>query len=580
MHFKTTSKMRKLNLGNSDFKSVIENDNYFVDKSLFVKAVIDSQSQILLLPRPRRFGKTLNLSMLKYFFDVNERQNKHLFLNLKIWQSETGIKEKYQNHPVIFFSFKDAKEKTWEKCYELIVSELADLFRQHLYLLAGTLLSETEKIEFNEIINRKAKETDFQRSLKKLSEYLFRYHQQKVVILIDEYDTPIQAGYKNYYESVISFMRNLLSGAFKDNAHLYKGVLTGILRISKESIFTGLNNVSVFTVLDNEFADNFGFTEQEIAQVLLDFEVATSFEQVKKWYNGYKFGNSNNIYNPWSILNYAVSHKSGFKPFWVNTGSDDLIREQLKDKNANYTRTQFYKLINNESIEKIINENFIFPNLEANPELLWSLLVFSGYLTVEKKLGINEYALKIPNFEIAFVFKNIILDWLNLDVKIKQYQLIETTKHLINNNIEAFEIGFKAIIGDTFSYFDPKGEPENVYQSYVLGLLAILGDDYIIKSNRESGSGRYDILLIPHDRQKYGIVIEIKQIAQVSGEKPESFINRINNKIEEAKIQIDENKYYLELLANKIEKIIKLPIVFAGKEPYIMPISSKNDENR
>ncbi len=580
MHFKFASKMKKLDLGNSDFKSIIENNNYFVDKSLFVKAVIESQSQVLLIPRPRRFGKTLNLSMLKYFFDIREKQLENLFLSLKIWQTDAEVKEKHRNYPVIFFSFKDAKEKSWDKCYELIVSELSDLYRNHSYLLDGNVLSAQEQIEYNQIINRQAKETDFQRSLKKLSEYLFRYHKQKAVILIDEYDTPIQAGYKTYYESVILFMRNLLSGAFKDNSYLYKGVLTGILRISKESIFTGLNNVSVFTVLDNEFADNFGFTEDETKKILNDFNVSTEYEQVKRWYNGYKIGNTTNIYNPWSILNYAKSYENGFKPFWVNTSADELIREQLKDRNANYTRTQFYKLINNERIEKIINENFIFPNLEANPELLWSLLVFSGYLTVDKKLNINEYSLKIPNYEIGFVFKNIVLDWLNLDVKIKQYQLIETTKHLINNNIEAFEIGFKTIIGDTFSYFDPKGEPENVYQSYVLGLLAILGDDYIIKSNRESGSGRYDILLIPHDKQKYGIVIEIKQLARESNESHDNFAKRIDLKIKEAQNQIDENKYYKELLANKIEKIIKLPIVFAGKEPYIMTISSKNDENR
>jgi len=229
-----------------------------------------------------------------------------------------------------------------------------------------------------------------------------------------------------------------------------------------------------------------------------------------------------------------------------------------------------YQLINNETIEKNIYENFVFPNLNANTELLWTLLLFSGYLTIDKKLSIDKYSLKIPNYEICYVFKNIIIDWLNLDVKIKQSLLIETTNHLINNRINQFELGFKEIMGDTFSYFDTATNPEYVYQSYVLGLLAIIGDDYIIKSNRESGDGRYDIMLIPHDKTKYGIVIEIKQIHKIDNEKEEDKNNRINAKITEAANQIENNKYYKELIDNKIEKIIKLPIVFVGKEPYIL----------
>ncbi len=561
--------MKELDLGNSDFKSIIENNNYFVDKSLLIKEVIKAQKQVILLPRPRRFGKTLNLSMLKYFFDINQSQNENLFLNLNIWQTENEIKDKYAKFPVIFLSFKDAKEKTWNKCYELIAAELSDLYRRHIYLLAGDLMSTIEQSEYNEIVDRSAKETDFQRSIKKLSEYLFRFHNQKVVILIDEYDTPIQAGYNSFYEQVISFMRNLLSGAFKDNSFIYKGIITGILRISKESIFTGLNNVTVHTVLNDEFSDKFGFTEIETKKILQDFSVPTDYELIKKWYNGYRIGSLTDIYNPWSILNYAISYNSGFQTFWANTSSDDLLKEQLKDRDENYTREQLLKLINNEVIEKDIDLNFVFPDLVKNKELLWSLLTFSGYLTSVNKIGRKTYQLAIPNYEVKTVFQDIIMNWLNTDVKIKQTLLIETTRKLINNEIDKFEIGFKRIIGDTFSYFDTNGEPENVYQSYVLGLLATIGDDYTIKSNRESGEGRYDILLIPHDKTKYGVVIEIKQISKEKGEKDESFNKRINNKIQEAIAQIDNNEYFKELVDNKVEKIIKLPIVFAGKEPYI-----------
>ena len=303
-----------------------------------------------------------------------------------------------------------------------------------------------------------------------------------------------------------------------------------------------------------------------------DFNVPIEYEQVKKWYNGYRFGNTTDIYNPWSILNYALSYKGGFKTFWVNTSSDELLKERLQERDANFTREQLLKLINNETIEKNIEENFVFPDLPKKKELLWSLLTFSGYLTTIRKTGRKSFELAIPNYEIKTVFQDIVLDWLDNEVKINQILLTETTKYLINNEIENFEKGFKEIIGDTFSYFDTKGEPENVYQSYVLGLLAIIGDDYIIKSNRESGEGRYDIMLIPHDKSKYGIVIEIKQITRYANENEEDFCNRIDKKIHEAKSQIDKNGYYKELVANKISKIIKLPIVFAGKVPYIMAL--------
>lgn len=562
--------MKKLSIGNSDFKNTIENNHYFVDKSLLVKEVIDSHAQILLFARPRRFGKTLNLSMLNYFFDLKSAKEPNFFLNLKIWQTE--VKENYANYPVIFLSFKDAKANNWNDCYELIISELSDIYTKFLYLLESTALAVHEKQEFNRITNKTASNVEYQRSLKKLSEYLYRYHNQRVVILIDEYDTAIQAGYKNYYEQSILFMRNLLSGAFKDNPFIYKGIISGILRVSRESIFSGLNNVTIHSVLNDEFSDKFGFTKQEVKQILEDFNVATNYELVKKWYNGYKIGALTNIYNPWSILNYAISTTKEFQAFWVNTSSDDLLKEQLQGKDENYMREQLLKLINNETIEKTIEENIVFTDLGKNKEVLWSLLLFSGYLTIDTKTDYNTYTLKIPNYEIKLVFKNLIMNWFNTDLKIRQNQLIETTRNLINNQLTEFETGFKQIIGDTFSYFDTKDQPENVYQSYVLGLLAIIGDDYIIKSNRESGEGRYDILLIPHDKAKYGIVIEIKQLPKVSNEQPNEFAQRINHKISEALLQIDKNKYYNELIVNKIDKIIKLPIVFVGKEPFISKI--------
>ncbi len=561
---------KELNLGYSDFKNIIENNNYYVDKSLLIREVIKAEKTVLLLPRPRRFGKTLNLSMLNYFFDIQQPENEKLFTELKIWQTEPEIKEKRGKYPVIFLSFKDVKGNNWAKTFEQITFEIVSAYKQHLYLLNGDLLNDFEKTDFNDVLYKRASEANYENSLKQLSEYLYRYHKQSAVILIDEYDAPIQSGYKKYYEEAVSFMRNLLSGAFKDNKYLYKGVITGILRVSKESIFSELNNISVYSVLDNLFSEHFGFTETETKQILNDFSVPTDYEEIMMWYDGYKFGNTADIYNPWSILNYALEYQNGFRTFWVNTSSDSLLRERLQERDADFTREQLMKLINNETIEKVIEENFVFPDLDTDKELLWTLLTFSGYLTAKNKTGRNTYELAIPNYEIKTVFQDIIVKWLNIDIKIQKSLLIETTKHLINNEIKLFEKGFKKIIGDTFSYFDINGEPEKVYQSYVLGLLAIIGDDYIIKSNRESGEGRYDIMLIPHDKNKFGVIIEIKQLTRNEKDSNEIIAEKINNKIKEALNQIEQNKYYKELLEHNISKIIKLPIVFVGKEPHIL----------
>jgi len=307
---------KELNLGYSDFKSIIENNNYFVDKSLLIKDVIKAEKTVLLIPRPRRFGKTLNLSMLKYFFEINQPENEKLFNHLNIWQTENDIKQRRGKYPVIYLSFKDSKHNTWNDTLTHIKIEIARLFREQSYLLNENILSDIEKNEFKKISDRSADNVDFEVSLKQLSEYLFRFYNQQVVILIDEYDTPIQAGYKKFYDEAISFMRSLLSGAYKDNKYLYKGVITGILRVSRESIFTGLKNISVFSVLDNQISDKFGFTESEVRQILQDFNVPTQYEQIKKWYNGYKFGKTSDIYNPWStriITEIIVSIKKILK---------------------------------------------------------------------------------------------------------------------------------------------------------------------------------------------------------------------------------------------------------------------------
>lgn len=564
--------MKELNLGQSDFKNIIEHDNYFIDKSLFIEEIITVQKNVLLLPRPRRFGKTLNLSMLKYFFDKNEPNNEKLFSGLNILKCDENITKHCGKYPVISISFKDVKANVWEDCYEFIIAEIVKQFSIHDYLLESDVLKFYEKEKFLKILNETAKKTDYQYSLRNLSEYLERYHKEKVVILIDEYDTPIQTGYNKYYNEIISFMRNLLSGAFKDNSSLYKGVITGILRVSKESIFSGLNNLSVYSILDSQFSDKFGFTEPEVKEILRDFEVKTAYSEIKKWYNGYKFGKSEDIYNPWSILNYALYPAGGFKTYWANTSANELIKNEIKKKDADYIRQDISKLINNETIVKDIEENFVFTDLDTPKEILWTLLVHSGYLSIKNQVNYSEYELKIPNYELKIILKKTIIEWFQTDIKIIKVLLQNTANYLITNKITKFEQGFKEIIGDTFSYYDTAKSNEYVYHAYILGLLAIIGDDYIIKSNKESGEGRYDIMLIPHDKTKNGVVIEIKQIKkQQNKENYENFAERINKEIISAKNQIDKNLYYKELIDNKIqeENIIKIPIVFAGKEPYI-----------
>lgn len=568
--------MKELNLGHSDFKNIIENNNYFVDKSLFIEEVIKAQKNVLLFPRPRRFGKTLNLSMLKYFFDINEQNSKELFNRLKIYQNNNIINQYNKKYPVINLSFKDAKANTWDETLEYIKIEISKVYSEHYYLLESNSLRDYEKNKFRKTLDGTASIPDFAVSINLLSKYLQKYYNQNIVILIDEYDTPIQAGYGKFYEDVVSFMRNLLSGAFKDNSCLYRGVITGILRVSKESIFSGLNNLSVFSILDNQFSDKFGFTEKEVTGIINDFQVKTGYTKIKNWYNGYKFGKTEGIYNPWSILNYVLHPEDGFKTFWTNTSTNELIKNEIKKKESNNIRKEILKLINNETIIKDLEENFVFTDLDTPKEILWTLLTYSGYLTTKRNVSRKEYEILIPNYEVKTVFQDTIIEWIQTDIKIIKSLLQNTANYLINNQITEFEAGFKQIIGDTFSYYDTAKNNEYIYHSYILGLLAIIGDDYIIKSNKESGEGRYDILLIPHDKSKNGVVIEIKQIEkQKTEEKIHEFSLRINKEIENAAKQIDKNKYYKELIDNKIEKskIIKVPIVFAGKEPFITLIN-------
>ncbi len=570
--------MKKLKIGYSEFRRVIEEDGYFVDKTMFIQEFIDNAHQVLLLPRPRRFGKTMNLSMLYYFFSVDEKDTKKLFDEFLI-SKQIEFCEKYQQKfPVIYLSLKSVRAKNWEGCLDDLKQVIGDLYSRHKYLLQSVKLDNFHKEYIISILSKKSTVADYKFSLRNLTEFLSKHYETNVIVLLDEYDTPIINGYtEGYYAEIIKFMQVFLGSTFKENPFLYRGVITGILRVARESIFSEMNNIGIFTINNIRFADKFGFTENETKELLRTFNLTDQYDKIKQWYNGYKFGNCEQIYNPWSIINYIDSNNEGFKPYWVNTGTDPLIKKRVIEPDIDKTRNTLQKLIAGETTEKYISENFVFADFETQKELLWTLLVYSGYLTIREEISLNKYKIAIPNYELRLVFKDVIISWFETDYKISRNTLEETAEHLINNRIPDFERGFKQIMGDTLSFFDISKNPEWVYQSYVLGLLAVIGDDYIIKSNRESGDGRYDIMLIPHDKNRYGIVIEIKQTdKQADNETDKEFATRINKKIDAAKRQIIKNKYYKELLEHKItqDKIIKLAIVFASKDVFITKLKN------
>lgn len=556
---------KKLLRGYDDFYELITRGGYFVDKTLLIQEVIDEGQQVILLPRPRRFGKSLNLSMLANFFDVNKSNNAKLFKGYKIWKAGKKYTDKLAKYPVIKLSFKEMNGTTFEECLEYFGELFSDLYLQYDYLLESKALRAKEKADFEEIVNEKASKTKLQSSLRKLSQYLERHHKEKVVILIDEYDSPIHVGYKGgYYKSIVRFIKPLLGGALKTNSSLYKGVLTGILRVSKESIFSDLNNIEVYSILQSPYADKFGFTESETLKLLTYFGLAENFPLVKKWYDGYSIGNLKDIYNPWSITGFVNSYNTeGFKAHWVNTSSDDLIKERIVEKSAQSIRDDIEALLLGKTIHKRIEERMVFSDFYTDKELLWSLLLYAGYLTPVQKEQDQIYQLKIPNYEINILFRRIIAHWLQRSMNITTSLLYNMINSLTHNRIQEFEKHFQAVMGDTFSYFDVTKNPEDVWQAYVLGLLSIAGEDYIIRSNRESGAGRYDILLLPKVKSKYGIVIEIKAMEKDTTQK------QIDSKLEEALGQIEKNEYYQELIAHDIPKRIEIAMVFAGKKVYM-----------
>ena len=593
---------KTLKIGRSDFELIVKNNHYFVDKTMLIFDFYNNENDVLLMPRPKRFGKTLNLSMIECFFDIQKPNIAKLFLEFEISRKEKFCKKFQNKYPVINISLKSIKETNWNKCLDKFKSIIAKLYQKHRYILKSDKFEKDEKHIFEKVISKTANEAEYKESLESLSYYLQKYFNKKVIILVDEYDAPIINAFNNtnspikstdkenktYYENVINFMQGFLGDAFKGNNALKKGLITGVMQVGKESIFSEWNNFRVFSITSPYFDDKFGFTQSETEKILSYFNLQHRINDIQKWYDGYKFGNTAQIYNPWSIVNYISGEKEGFKPYWVNSGDYSLIKSRIIEFGV---KEKIQDLIEGKIIDKELKDNFIFQDFETDNELIWTLLTENGYLTQVEKSDFGNHKLKIPNNEVRIVFTDIIKTWINTEVKLKRDLLISTARNLINNNIIEFEAGFKQIIGDTLSYFDTakktdKDTKENIitheqiYHVYTLGLLTILADDFIIKSNRESKHGRYDIMLIPLVKirqgvSQNGVVIEIKQIEkQKNNENIEKFNKRINKALDTALNQIEKNEYYTELIINKIKhkNIIKLAIVFAGKEPYITKI--------
>jgi hypothetical protein len=560
--------MQKLPLGISDFKEIRKNDYYFIDKSLFIKEIINEDAQVILLPRPRRFGKTLNISMLRYYFSISEA-DWSLYQNLKIAEENEKYLQEFAKYPLIYLTFKGLKDLTWEDSLKNIEDIIAAEYQRHDYLLKEGILTEAERKVYREIINLEAEKIHYQKALLRLTEYLERYHDQKVIVLIDEYDQPIQSGYLNdYYPEVVNFMRLFLKNGLKDNASLHKSVLTGILRVVKESIFSGLNNLVVNDIFTETYNQFFGLLPQEVEAVFKEYDLEYKLKEIKNWYNGYNYGGQT-IYNPWSIIN-CLYYQGEIKPYWVNSSGNELIRELLLKGNEDL-KSSLELLIQNQSIEKKIDENIVFAEIESKSSSIWSFLLFSGYLSIvssRRERGRLFAELEIPNQEIKYIYEEIFLDWLEENIGSQKLSLMLNA--LTEGDVESFAQIFREFTINSLSYFDTSGsEAEKVYHAFVLGLLLNLRDNYQVKSNRESGYGRYDIMIIPDDKNKLGIIIEFKKISQFSSESKKEALDS-------ALQQIEEKNYQAELNSLGINDILKLAVVFSGKEVEVK--SGDSDE--
>ena len=553
--------IKSLPIGISDYVRA-QSEYYYVDKTLLIKEFLDRRPLVSLFTRPRRFGKTLNMDMLRVFFEISDEDTSRYFADKAIWNCGQEYRAYQGKYPVIFLTFKDVKFDTWEATIDKIRGLLQEEYGRHQELIDSDKLSQYEKIYFTKILNSSANEVELTSALERLSKMLAVHYGKAPIIIIDEYDTPIQEGYsKDFYDEIIGFMRNFFSGAFKDNKNLSYGFLTGILRIAQESIFSGLNNLSVNTVMDEEYDSFFGFTSDEVKKMLEYYGMSKKESELKDWYDGYLFG-SEEIYNPWSVINY-ISRGGIPQAYWVNTGKNEILEDLLKVATDDITE-RLYALLHGERIIARIDQNVVYSSLTEEPANIYSLLLVAGYLKAPKKElqadGSYLCEVSIPNREIAAVYKSEILShFLQVGV-ITRNTANKIAESLYANDYKKLQNAVAEYMDKSISFYD--GGTEGFYHGLMLGLIALMDNQYKIKSNRESGDGRYDICLIPREEKYPGIIMELKWKEKLSEAALVSLA-------EEALVQIDELRYDSELEEDGIADIIKFGIAFSGKKVCI-----------
>ena len=538
--------MKKLPIGLSDFKELIEENYYYFDKTNLIDEVIKDGSKVKLFARPRRFGKTLNMSMLKYFFDIKKAQeNRKLFKDLYIEKTE-NFKEQGQ-YPVVFLSLKDLKARTWEEMERGIKNLLQEVFSEHKYLIKE--LDEFDLSILKKIINKEVELEGLKSSLKFLTKILYEKYNKKVVVLIDEYDAPLVSAYHNkYYEKAKDFFKTFYSSVLKDNTYLQMGIMTGIIRVIKAGIFSDLNNLNTYTILSDFYPNCYGLTEEEVKKSLIDYNLEYEMGDVKDWYDGYRFGKSE-VYNPWSILNFL--HAKELRAYWVDTSGNDLINDVLKIVRKDIIR-DLKKLFDGKGLKQNLSGTSDLSRLLSEEEI-WELMLFSGYLTVEEKIDEDYYILRLPNKEVRRLFKRTFIErYFGRGSK-----LIDLMEALTENRIEDYEETLQDILLKSVSYNDTKKGNEAFYHGFILGMSLYLEGEYIVKSNIESGLGRYDVSIEPKNKNKRGYILEFKATNNV---------DKLEEISKEALKQIEEGKYSSSLKQTDTKEILHLGIAFCGKE--------------
>ncbi len=555
---------RTVAIGQQDFGTVREKGYFYIDKTRFIKEWWESGDSVTLINRPRRFGKTLTMSMVEKFFSISHAGRADLFEGTEIWEYGE-YREQQGTYPVIFLSFADVKETNFQDARKKIGYIIEQLYSQHDFLLEGDLLNEKEKRFFRNV-TAEMENYVFSASLKTLSNYLYRYYGKKVIILLDEYDTPMQEAYiKGYWRELVELTRSLFNAAFKTNPFLERAVMTGITRVSRESVFSDLNNLEVITSTSEKYADIFGFTEEEVASALGEFGLSDQEKEVREWYDGFTFGKLADIYNPWSIVNYLDKKRAG--AYWANTSSNSLIEKLLRESNSDIKQS-FECLLAGETLHMEIDEQIVYDQLNIKKNATWSLLLASGYLKVTEAVfseeeGRTYYDLTLTNREVRIMFENMIRGWFAENNSYNAF-----IKALLLDDVKAMNLYMNRVALETFSYFDTGKapsleEPERFYHGVVLGLMVELAGRYILTSNRESGFGRYDVMLEPKRAEDNAYIIEFK--VQDTDEK------ELADTVLDALRQIDRQNYETALAAKGIarERIRKYGFAFCGKRVQI-----------